>query len=460
MNDRAFSRRALLRGTAAFGAGVLGSSFLAACAPAAPESATDDALASEVLEIRIQVPGNRIQETEFAIDLFNEKQSDIRAVGETIPYSELVKKTEVGFVSGTLQDCVYGHNKWYKFNAYRGVYLALDELIDSSPPEDFEDFFPLGIEGLRFEGTLYCLPNIIKPGPISALYWNKSLLEEAGIDEPTEDWTLFDLEEAARAVADPDNGIFGFECPYDRDLHRLSCITRAFGDPTPGDKRGWPIDEQGREFRLLEPLVSDAMQWLLAMVNDRVMPRGADDVEGGLFDGGRLAFEINSIGHLVRFNETVGDRFEVGYMLQPPGPDGRRGSCIEGNQWMINSQTEQVDGAWEVLKGLPDKEPNVWGAVNSTKIPARISAYLDPAVNEVNPLYAMSVPVMEEWLEPFPMVWNLRYNEVFQIYNQELAFIVEDDPGLMEPFGDRAVSIVPRPPARRDQCIAVRWPTS
>lgn len=423
------SRRSFLRGAAALGVGVVGSSALAACAPAGPAASTggEGAPAGEVVEVRVQIPGNRIKESEFSIDLFNENQGDIVAVGEAIPYEELVKKTEVGFVSGTLQDCVYGHNKWYKFNSYRGVYLALDDLIDSNPPEDFEDFFPLGIEGLRFEDTLYCLPNIIKPGPVSALYWNKSLLGEAGVDEPTEEWTMLDVEEAARKVTDPDNGVFGFECPFDSDLHRLACITRAFGDPTPEDMSGWPLDEEGRQFRLLEPLVSDTMQWLINMVNDEVMPRGADDIEGGLFDSGRVAFQIASIGELVRYNETSGDRFEVGFMVQPPGPDGRRGSCIEGNQWMINSKTEQVDGAWEVLKALTNKESNVWGAVNSTKIPARKSAYLDPSVNEINPLYALSVPIMEEWLEPFPMPWNLRYNEAFQVYRQELSFIVEGE---------------------------------
>ena len=425
-----FSRRNFLRGTVALGFGAVGTSLLSACAP--PTSGTaaevgESGATGEVIEIRVQTPGNRIQETEFSIDEFNKRQGEIVAISETIPYNELVKKTEVGFVSGTLQDCVYGHNKWYKFNAYRGVYMGLDELIDSNPPDDFADFFPLGIEGLRFEGTLYCLPSIIKPGPVSALYWNKNLLADAGIDEPDDTWTLMDVEEAARAVTDPDNGIFGFECPFDSDLHRLACITRAFGDPTTADKRGWPIDEEGKKFRLLEPLISDAMPWLINMVNDQVMPRGADDIEGGLFDSGRIAFQIASIGELVRYNETSGDRFEVGYMVQPPGPDGRRGSCIEGNQWMLNSQTAQVDGAWEVLKALTDKESNVWGAVNSTKIPARKSAYLDPKVNEVNPLYGLSVPIMEEWLEPFPMVWNLRYNEVFQVYAQELAFVVEGE---------------------------------
>ncbi len=432
MKDRFVTRRDFLRATAAIGLGITGGSFLAACGPSptgATGSSGGDAVAAEVVEVRVQTPGLPQLEatTKYAIEQFNQEQSAIQAIGETIPYDDIAKKTEVGFASGTLQDVNYGHNKWYKFNAYRGVYLAVDELVDSDPPEDFEDFFAQGIEGLRWEGTLYCLPDIIKPGPISTLYWNKTLLEEAGVDEPTEEWTMLDLEQAARAVADPDAGIFGVEFPFDSDLHRLACITRAFGEPTLDDQSGWPIDAEGRQFRLLEPTVSDTMQWIVSMINDRVMPRGGDDIEGGLFAAGKLAFEIQHIGMGVNYTEIVGDRFEYGSMMQPQGPEGRRGSCLEGNQWMINSQSAHVDEAWQMLKRLTNKDTNIWGSTNTVKIPARRSAYLDEGVNEKVPLYAQAVPIMDEWLEPFPMVWNLRYNEVFQIYQQEIAFVVEGE---------------------------------
>ena len=174
MTQAKFSRRNFLRTAALLGAGAAGGSLLAACAPASSSSSTGssggNSPAAEVVVVRVQVPGNREAESNYAIEQFNKEQTTMQAEGETIPYDELAKKTEVGFVAGTLQDVVYGHNKWYKFNAYRGIYLALDELIDSDPSDDFEDFFPLGIEALRWEGTLYCLPNIIKPGPISVLY--------------------------------------------------------------------------------------------------------------------------------------------------------------------------------------------------------------------------------------------------------------------------------------------------
>lgn len=455
MKSEKLSRRTFLKSTAAVGAGLLGSSMLAACGPATSSTGSGDAAApsGERVQIRIQTPGIPSLEatTNWAADQFNEMQDEIEAISETIPYNEIVKKTDVGFVSGTLPDLNYGHNKWYKFNSYRGIYQPVDELIDASPPEDFDDFFPFAVEGLRWEGQLYCLPDIIKPGPVSILYWNKDLLAEAGVDEPTSDWTMLDLEEAARAVADPDNGVFGFDAPFDSDLHRLACITRAFGDPTLDDQRGWPVNEEGTEFRMLEPLVSDTLQWLLSMSDDRVMPRSADNIDGGLFSAGKLAFEIQALGFAVQYQETIEDRFEWGFDLMPPGPDGRRGSCNEGNQWMISSQSESVDEAWELLKFLTGKEANKWGALNTIKIPSRISTYLDEEVNERVPTYAISVPVMEEWLEPFPMVDNLRYNEVFQTYQQEIAFMTEGEESwdtYAQTVYDKVQAIIeePRPP--------------
>ncbi|MCB0098068.1 MAG: extracellular solute-binding protein [Caldilineaceae bacterium] len=429
MKDRTLSRRAFLQATAALGLGVAGSSFLAACAPSSGSSGSGSSgLSSEVIEIRVQNPGipHLTKTNEWAIERFNEENTDIQAISEVTPYNEIVKKTEVGFASGTLQDCVYGHNKWYKFNAYRGIYAPVDELIDSDPPDDFEDFFAQGVEGLRWEGTLYCLPDIIKPGPANLLFYNKTILNEKGIDEPDDTWTMLDLESAARAATDPDNGVFGFDCPWDSDLHRLACFTRAFGDPTLADKRGWPISEDGTQFRLLEPLVADTAQWFVNMLQDRVMPRGGDDVEGGNFQAGILAFEISAIGFPATYREAIGDRFEWGYMVQPPGPDGRRGTCMEGNQWMLNSKSEHIDAAWQVLKRLTDKDSNIYGATVG-KIPARRSAYLDEALNAEIPTYAQFVPIMDEFLEPFPMVSNLRYNEVFQVYQQEIAFIVNGE---------------------------------
>lgn len=429
MNDRVFSRRHFLRTTAALGVGVAGTSLLAACgapAPAATDSGSGGAaVAAEVIEIRVQTPGLPFltSAAEWGMARFNEENSDIQAVSEVTPYDELLTKTEVGFASGTLQDCVWSQARWHLLCAYRGIYLPLDDLINSDPPEEFEDFFSRALDAIRWEGSLHGLPDFVRLSPTAELHYNKTLLDAAGVGLPTEEWTLLDLEAAARAVADPDNRIFGFEAPWANDLHRLSGLTRAWGKPTLEDKSGWPISEDGTQFRLLEPLVSDAIQWFLRMLDDRVTPRAADAIQGGNFQAGILAFEVNYNGSYVTFDETIGDRFEWGATMTPPGPDGRWGTCLESGHWTINSKSENVNAAWQVVKRMTDKDSNIAGAANWGKNPGRRSGYLHESVNDPYPTHALAVPIMDEWLEPFPMTYNFRYEEARRIYQEEISFI-------------------------------------
>lgn len=429
MKDRPVSRRDFLRTTAVLGLGVAGSSLLAACGPSSP-AASDDvsetgAVAAEVIEIRVQTPGLPFltSAAEWGMERFNEENTDMQAVSEVTPYDEILTKTEVGYATNTLQDIAWSQARWHLLCAYRGIFLPIDDLINTDPPEDFEDFFERCIDALRLEGELHGLPDFVRLSPTCELHYNKTLLDEAGVDLPTEDWTVLDLEEAARAVADPDNRIFGFEAPWHNDLHRLASLTRAWGEPTLDDKRGWPISEDGTQFRLLEPVVSDSIQWFLRMLDDRVTPRAADEIQGGNFQAGILAFTANYNGSYVAYEETVGDRFEWGAMMFPPGPEGRRGTCLESGHWTINSNSENIDAAWQLVKRMTDKDSNIAGATNWGKNPGRRSGYLHESVNDPYPTHAQAVPIMDEWLEPFPMTYNFRYEEARRRYQEEISFI-------------------------------------
>ncbi|MEX1020300.1 MAG: extracellular solute-binding protein [Litorilinea sp.] len=429
MKARHVSRRDFLRTTAFLGLGVAGSSLIAACGSPSPEASDGEsgaeAPAAAVTEIRVQTPGLPFltSAAEWGMERFNEENTDIQAISEVTPYDEILTKTEVGFATGTLQDIPWSQARWHKLCAYRGIFMPIDDLINTDPPDNFEDFFPRAIEAIRWEGELHGLLDFVRLSPTAELHYNKTLLEDAGVDLPTEDWTVLDLEAAARAVADPDNRIFGFEAPWHTDLHRLSGLTRAWGDPTLDDKRGWPISEDGTEFRLLEPLVSDAIQWFLRMLDDRVTPRAADEIQGGNFQAGILAFTANYNGSYVTYEEIIGDRFEWGAMMFPPGPDGRRGTCLESGHWTINSQSSNTDAAWQVVKRMTDEDSNIAGAMNWGKNPGRRSGYLHESVNDPYPTHAMAVPIMDEWLEPFPMTDNLRYEEARRRYEEEISFI-------------------------------------
>lgn len=51
-----------------------------------------------------------------------------------------------------------------------------------------------------------------------ALFYNKELFEQAGLEEPTADWTWDDLRSAAKALTDTENNVYGLDLPvYDKN---------------------------------------------------------------------------------------------------------------------------------------------------------------------------------------------------------------------------------------------------
>jgi len=88
-------------------------------------------------------------------------------------------------------------------NFTKGIYAVLDDMLKSDVPTDFADIFPSVIEGNKFEGKTFSLPDVVHPGGNIAVNYNKTLLKEKGLDEPKPGWTLTDWEALARNAADP-----------------------------------------------------------------------------------------------------------------------------------------------------------------------------------------------------------------------------------------------------------------
>ncbi|MYF95323.1 MAG: extracellular solute-binding protein [Holophagales bacterium] len=124
-----FTRRAFLKGMAMTGAGAA----LAACAAPAAPAATDsgeEMPAAEAAMLRVQAPAGNgaLMPREFATRFMDETGVQVE-VEDTI-YGEIETKTQTGFISGTLQDLVYGHHRWIFINFLKGIYLEIDDLLD------------------------------------------------------------------------------------------------------------------------------------------------------------------------------------------------------------------------------------------------------------------------------------------------------------------------------------------
>jgi ABC-type glycerol-3-phosphate transport system substrate-binding protein len=97
-------------------------------------------------------------------------------IEETI-YAEIETKTQTGFISGTLQDLLYGHHRWLFINFLKGIYMEIDDFLASDPPDDYDDIYPSVMAGNALDGKNFSFPSVVHPGGNIAVNYNKTLLE-------------------------------------------------------------------------------------------------------------------------------------------------------------------------------------------------------------------------------------------------------------------------------------------
>jgi|GEM_PF-708162 len=437
------SRRQLLRGTAV-GLGSVSAGILAACAapqggapaastapsagastaPAPSASATQSTTAPAASNVTLRLQAPAVPLGGMAIEFAKRFQADtgIKVEVEETIYGDIEKKTQTGFISDTLQDVVYGHHRWLFINFTKGIYAVLDDMLKSNAPPDFADIFPSVMEGNKFEGKNFSLPDVTHPGGNIAISYNKTLLKAKGLAEPKAGWTLADWEQLARAAADTKKGIFGLGFDSMNALHYYSNVARSFGEKTATDM--WVMDRDGKTIQFNTPIHKDIGAWYRKLLDDKVAPRKADwiqDAEGNIFAAGLSATHASIVGGVADFLKKTEGKFEMDAALLPVGDKGRQGTCYSGNQWMLNSKSKNMPEAYKLLTALTSKDAGVYLATNVQVQPnGHKSAWNDPAVNKINKMFGVAAGLIEAGVEPFPMPNNTRFSETNSAFQAEI----------------------------------------
>lgn len=351
-------------------------------------------------------------------------------IEETI-YGEIETKTQTGFISGTLQDLLYGHHRWLFINYLKGIYLEIDDLLASNPPEDFDDIYPSIMAGNSLDGKNFSVPGVVHPGGNIAVNYNKTLLAEKGLPEPKAGWTINDWAELAKAAADPAAGIFGIGFDSLNALHYYSNFSRSWGKPD--SKDSWIMNEDGSQFVYNTELHGELAAWYLDLLESKVAPRKADLLDTGLFPAGLTVTHASTVGNVANYLNTIAGKFEMDAVLLPVGSEGRQGTCYSGNQHMISSKTEHPEEAWELLKLYSSGEAGVMMVLDGKLQPnGHKSAWVDAKVNEVNRMFGISDALLTAGIEPFPMPKNTRFTEANNAFMNEIDLIWEGQVGWAE----------------------------
>ena len=359
----ALSRREFLRLAGAAAAGAV----LSACTPPRPERAPQGEEQVQLVyqDWRTEWFPPMAQET---LGQFHATHPNIRVFYTPDP-ENFEEKMLADMQAGTAPDVFQACCAFFPILAQNGYTLDLrpyveadldQATIDDWAPAQYRAFFTR-------DGWQYGLP---KYHGALALYYNRDLFDEYGIDYPNGDWDHGDYLQAMERLThdrdgDGETDLWGslLDVSWDRIQVHVNGWGGHFVDP----------DDPAR-CRMCEPEAMVAMEWLRArMWDDRVMATALDVRNLSTrqaFINGRVAMVED--GSWALKDILAGANFHVGIAPLPAGP-ARRVTLATTDGFGIYAGTRHPDAAWELLQFLTSREYGLAMARANFLQPARAS---------------------------------------------------------------------------------------
>jgi multiple sugar transport system substrate-binding protein len=228
----------------------------------------------------------------------------------------------------------------------------------------------------RGSGKTYGIPRDFGVG---LLFFNKDLLDKAGVAAPTNDWTYEDMLKAALKVNhpsdDPKQAVFG----------TLASGGRVFLDALIHGNGGEVLNENQTKALYDQPVAVESIKWMVDLVRSHKVAPLPQFFEGlgSPFGTGRVAMVIDGTWAVQGNRKVTAFKFDA--VLQPKGKV-KRATIGEPDGFVISQQTKDPDSAWELAKFMvlsPAME--AWYLIDPGMIPVTKAMGESPSYRAVKP---------------------------------------------------------------------------
>jgi multiple sugar transport system substrate-binding protein len=384
MNQNLMSRRNFLK----LSAGVVSTAALAACAaPVAPAPQQGGAAGSAPATQPVTLSFGHHWEAAFRPvqdDFDRQYREGHPNVQIDITYNTWGDHNQIvptWAAANTLPDVIYVHGSRAFPWAFENIVVNIQDLVDADEGFNVTGIWDEALNLYRFQGNLHGIP--YDHGPL-ILGYNKDLFDAAGMDYPSEDWTMDDLREAAIALTDLDSdlptwGWAGTQPGFGNTDHVQAL--QPWGARL--------MNEEETQVLINTEEARQAIQfWTDLIVTDGVAPTPAESqaFEQGPWVSGRIAMNQVASWNTPTLARFAPFNWDVAPM--PSGPAGRYTSSF-GSGFGITRDSNNREAAWQYLSEYLSKEgmETVWGTTGRGS-PARSDAYPSWMESDVAPEHA------------------------------------------------------------------------
>lgn len=284
-----------------------------------------------------------------------------------VRFDDLVAETLRSFATRTNPDIIAIDNPDHAAFASRGAFLDLSPYVEASDQIDMDNYFDGPRSSLSWDGKPYGIP---RASNTIALYYNKDLFREAGLDPdmPPETWD--ELLDAARALTQPENDVYGIafsaKASEEGTFQFLPWVQM-----TGGSFENINADGAAEALELWKAFFDEGL------TSPDTLTRGQWD-STGTFNAGNAAMAVSGPWELGRMSEEAD--FDWGVALLPTPEGGQRASALGDFNVAIFANTEHPDEAFQFLEYMDSQATRIWPEF--TRMPSRKDIGLAPTGND------------------------------------------------------------------------------
>lgn len=299
---------------------------------------------------------------------FSEMDNGITIDVREIRFDDLVTDTLRAVATGTNPDLIAIDNPDHAAFASRGAFLDITDMVAESEVIEIDRVFPGPRSSLSWDGRIYGIP---RASNTIALYYNKDLFREAGLDPDDPPATWDELLEAARTLTDPENDVYGLafsaRASEEGTFQFLPWVQMAGGSFDNINAEG-----VAEALALWDTFIEEGL------ASPDTLTRGQWD-STGTFNGGNAAMAISGPWELGRMAQDA--EFDWGVTLLPVREEGgERASALGDFNLAIFANTEHPEAAFEYLEYFWSQVDRIWPEF--TRMPAIEGVALAPTGDE------------------------------------------------------------------------------
>lgn len=335
-------------------AAILGATMtlsLAACSSGTSESETSSSDDSKSKDTKLTVAIWDSNQEAGLKEIMNDftESTGVKVDIQVTPWRDYWTMLEAATQGGEMPDVFWMHSDQISSYAqYDDILLNLSDKIENSDKIDLANY-PENLVSIyqNEKGDQLAVPKDIDT---CAVWYNKKMFDEAGIEYPTVDWTWDDFREIAKKLTNPEKNQYGTAIKPGSYQESWYSTIYAYG--------GEVISEDKKKSGFDNPKTIEAMQLIENVIKDGSMPEYSVVAENNteeLMMAGTVAMTFQGSWMIPDLASSDFIKENCDSAPLPKGPNGTK-SISNGLGWAASAQGDHTEEAWQLIEYLGSKE--------------------------------------------------------------------------------------------------------